>query len=127
MSERKRTAASTPGTPLPWIVGAFDMIWPASDIEYRDGMWREKVPEPRIIASASKGSMLPNEDRANAAYIVTACNAFPALVEALKAAKVVINMMERPDGMGDEVNAALDARLAKIDAALSAASSEGGQ
>lgn len=53
--------------------------------------------------------------------------AFPALVEALKAAKVVINMMERPNGMGDEVNAALDARLAKIDAALSAASTDGGQ
>jgi len=47
--------------------------------------------------------------------------AAPDLAEALDAAKVVIAMMERPEGMGDEVNAALDARLAKIDAALSKA------
>jgi hypothetical protein len=54
-----------------------------------------------------------------AAFIVRAVNAHDEMVEALKAAKVVIAMMERPLGMGGEVNSALDARCAKIDAALS--------
>lgn len=45
----------------------------------------------------------------------------PDMYEALLAAKVVIGMMERPGGMGDEVNAALDKRIAQIDAALSKA------
>lgn len=57
--------------------------------------------------------------KAIAERIVLAVNSHDTLVEALKAAKVVIEMMERPLGMGDEVNAALDARCAKIDAALS--------
>ncbi|MFC3072403.1 hypothetical protein [Shinella pollutisoli] len=60
-------------TPGEWILGPFDMVWHADDIEHHDGKWREKVPEPRIIASASKGNLLPYEDRANAAYIA-ACN-----------------------------------------------------
>lgn len=56
---------------------------------------------------------------ADAARIILAVNCHDELVDALKAAKVVIGMMIRPDGMGDVVSGALDARIAKIDAAIS--------
>ena len=65
-------------TPGPWVVGPFDMIWPASDVELRDGKWREKVAEPRIIASASKGNLLPHEDKANAHLIAAAPDLYEA-------------------------------------------------
>lgn len=68
-------------TPGPWIVGPFDMIWPASDVEYADGKWREKVHEPRIIASASKGNLLPDEDRANALLMASAPDLYETLAK----------------------------------------------
>lgn len=52
-------------------------------------------------------------------------NAHPELVKAVEAAKVVIGMMERPDGLGADVSSALDQRVAQIDAALSLAKGEG--
>lgn len=47
------------------------------------------------------------------------------MLDALRAAKTVIAMMDRPKGMGAEVNAALDVRCAQIDAAIVAAEAEG--
>ena len=64
---------------------------------------------------------------ANASFIVSAVNSHDKLAEALKAAKVTIEMMERPSGIGPEVAAALDARCAKIDAALASLDQESGQ
>lgn len=56
-----------------------------------------------------------SEDRA---HLIAAA---PDMYGALLAAKVVIEMMERPEGMGGRVNAALDKRLAQIDAAIAKA------
>lgn len=39
--------------PLPWIVGPFGAIWVAADVEFRDGKWRERVSEPRLVVSFS--------------------------------------------------------------------------
>lgn len=64
-----------------WVVGAFGEIWPASDIEQRDGVWCEKVPEPRIIASPSSGGWTREEVSAHARLMAAA----PEMLEALKA------------------------------------------
>ncbi|MCO5159650.1 MAG: hypothetical protein M9939_00820 [Mesorhizobium sp.] len=83
-------------TPGPWRIAGKGTIR-AGQGWIADVNWRNRDANARLIAAA------------------------PDLAEALMAAKVVIGMMERPEGMGNEVNAALDARLAKIDAALSKA------
>lgn len=59
--------------------------------------------------------------------VVVPAGSHNKLVDALKAAKVAIEMMERPSGIGPEVAAALDARCAKIDAALASLDQESGQ
>lgn len=88
----------TSHTKGPWIVGPFDMIWPASDVAIVDGRWMELVPEPRIIASASKGNLLPDEDRANARLIAAA----PVLLEALKKISDLIDS-EADDPLDDAI------------------------
>lgn len=65
------------------------------------------------------------KDETFAAWNRRSVNSNPELVKALGAAKVVIGMMERPDGLGADVSSALDQRVAQIDAALSLAKGEG--
>lgn len=68
-------------TPGPWIVGPFGDIWPASDIEVRDGKWRERVPAPRILGNTSGTFVEASEVAANAKLMASA----PDLLAALKA------------------------------------------
>ena len=78
-------------------------------------------PDGAMVADCAIFGMRVNRtehiNRANARLIAAA----PDMYEALLAAKVVIEMMERPEGMGGRVNAALDKRLAQIDAAIAKA------
>lgn len=77
------------GTPLPWYVGDED--------EGADGVQYVQVHAGRYCDSSFRGianveanfdgeNFLPLDDetRANAAYIVRACNSFPSLYEALE-------------------------------------------
>ena len=67
-----------PGTPLPWHNG-----W-ESTISHGSSDFAE-IPLPSgWIESAWVGSNATAESEANARYIVTACNAFPELLEALE-------------------------------------------
>lgn len=92
-------------TPGPWGCWASDL---------RGGRYwtvdRPGAEDPIDIHEADNGE-------ADARLIAAA----PDMYEALLAAKVVIEMMERPEGMGGRVNAALDKRLAQIDAAIAKA------
>ena len=77
--ESARRAAVTyggtmkPATPLPWI---------ANGDEDHDFIIGGNPQE--ILADCSIGRVRPIEDKANAAYIVAAANAYPRLVQALK-------------------------------------------
>lgn len=64
-------------TPGPWLYGPFGAIWPASDVEFRDGKWREKCAEPRIITTPAQG--FP-EAEANGRLMAAA----PDLLDALR-------------------------------------------
>lgn len=66
-----------PGTPLPWAM--------SEDLDHNDN------PYVSVESKAGHGVIYVSdhaerEDRQDAAYIVTACNAYPDLVEALKLA-----------------------------------------
>ena len=64
----------TPATPLPWHVG----IKQAEQIIYDGKGWA--VANATVYHGKADGA----ETRANAAYIVAACNAYPQLVAALR-------------------------------------------
>lgn len=74
-----------------WIYGAFGETWLASDIEFRDGKWREKVPEPRIIASPSKLGFTPEEVERHARLIAAA----PDLLAAIGSIRSFSSAIER--------------------------------
>lgn len=91
----------TPGTPLPWkmldrrdnrgnTVGY--AVWPDLERPYRDS------PRGNLIVSTPDGS--GPDRKANAAYIVTACNAFPALVAAIQFYANKNNWKEQETGIG---------------------------
>lgn len=97
--------AFTPG-PWSWMRG----LEPYSD--------QHTLSPGVLIANGTDGTPDGDAiDQANAHLIAAA----PDMYEALLAAKVVIEMMERPEGMGGRVNAALDKRMAQIDAAITKA------
>ena len=96
--ESARRAAVTyggtmkPATPLPWI---------ANGDEDHDFIIGGNPQE--ILADCSIGRVRPIEDKTNAAYIVAAANAYPRLVQALKA------LVEAEEIYGDQESVALNA------------------
>lgn len=107
-TETKPKAAHTPG---PWLIRKPD-----------NGIYDTDDDIANVVARGPYGLITIAEevDVADARLIAAA----PDMYEALLAAKVVIEMMERPEGMGGRVNAALDKRLAQIDAAIAKARGE---
>jgi hypothetical protein len=59
----------TPKYPTPWCVGPFGCIWVAADVEFKDGKWREKCDNPRLVVDTGA------KDRELAEQIVRAVNA----------------------------------------------------
>lgn len=99
-------------------IGEIDFSEPAHE---RPEMFRG------VILEGNQGAIRAAAKHLGADVVVASADCHDKLVQALKAAKVVIEMMERPSGIGPEVAAALDARCAKIDAALASLDQESGQ
>lgn len=82
-------------------------------------IWATPTRETFENATWDRGEFYEDERQADGLGVqYVRADSHDKLVEALKAAKVVIEMMDRPAGIGSEVAVALDARCAKIDAAL---------
>lgn len=69
----------TPASPLPWSVEVLSRVLRIVSGVEADGPFGDDV------AIFGTDSVYSDKARQDARYIVTACNAFPALVEALKA------------------------------------------
>lgn len=66
-------------------------------------------PDGEVVAKrGSDANILPTERDANMRYIVTACNAYPQLLAALKVAQAIINKdIDLHDEDMEQINAAL--------------------
>lgn len=107
---RSHMTAHTRG---PWLVGPFGEIWPASDVAFVGGKWREKCPEPRIIASPVKSHP---EVEANARLIAAA----PELLEAARQLSAVydgiyVKMSDSEMALCRDAWAKMDAAIAKAE------------
>lgn len=75
-SESVPSSIITPGTPLPWKVWPGDGIASEQAVERYHGSW--------VTRFDGDDSFAPDDE--DARYIVTACNAYPKLIAALKGA-----------------------------------------
>jgi hypothetical protein len=75
--------------------------------------WRQ----PRVLDWHGKVVAVLPEESDHARLIAAA----PEMLEALRGALVIIDLIPRPDGMGEEVNKALDERRAAVVAAIALA------
>jgi len=88
--------------------------------EYRDEAieaWNRRTPS---LPASAEGGEATHRHKAQAS---TSEEMVERLRRALQGAKVVIGMMVRPEGLGQQLNEALDHRTAAIDAALKAETS----
>ena len=72
-------------TPGPWVIGALNCIWPASDLKFENGNWDAACDNPRIIHDISHKPT--STDMANAHLIASAPELYEALKETLAIAE----------------------------------------
>jgi hypothetical protein len=80
MAGEKPPDVVTPASPLPWTFGALTLANPGRERMIRSA---EDVLVARMYCGWGGHPSIPEMD-ANARYIVTACNAFPELLELLR-------------------------------------------
>jgi len=105
-----------PGTPLPWVAHP-EMAWVTSAHAPND------APVCALCVE-SYGVNREPEAEANARYIVTACNAYPSLLAALKEAREALAGITPTQHIGEDEQhrafySAARAALAKLDTLLS--------